>query len=127
MDFLTYGCIKAVLEKYADPIVTGIKSVARDEWEKFKVDFDVVFIDYINNAYNKYSKIKTLLYRTEPKYIYDFFEVPVLKKGYDKFIKADTTDDILNVSRHVIITGTGGIGKSTLMSICLLMNWKKKI
>lgn len=109
------GCFKKILEKYAEPIMKKVTGVAKDEWEKFKVDFDIAFIEYMNNSYDKYSKIKTILYRTEPKYIYDFFEVPFLELGHKKCFKAASVNDVLDISNFVIIQGTGGIGKSTLM------------
>jgi hypothetical protein len=80
MNIITTGIAKKVLEKYAEPIIKGIVSVSKQEWEKFKVDFDITFSKYLENSYDKYNKIKTILYRTEPKYIYDFFVVPSLKK-----------------------------------------------
>lgn len=69
MDF-SEGCFKAILENYVNPITTYLVNVPKDAWEKFKVDFGIVFSKYTKNAYNKYSRIKTILYRTEPKYIY---------------------------------------------------------
>lgn len=109
------GSIKAILEKYADPIIESIGKKAKDEWEKFKVDFDFAFIKYLKNTYQKYSKIKTILYKTEPQFIYDFFEVPYLKKGSDEVIKAESVNNITDISNFIIIQGIGGIGKSTLM------------
>ena len=82
MDFIS-GFIKAILEKYADPMVEKLKDFAKDEWEKFKIDSDIIFLKYLENSYEKYSKIKTILYRTEPKYIYDFFEIPFLEKEHN--------------------------------------------
>lgn len=115
MDTLVTGCLKIILEQYAEPMIKGIVQLSKDEWEKFKIDFDIVFIEYVKNAYEKYSKIKTLLYRTEPKFIYDFFEVPTLMKNEHKYFDVDNVDDIINISKYIIIQGTGGIGKSTLM------------
>lgn len=110
------GCVKIILEKYVDPVLKGISRKAREEWEHFKVDFDIAFIQYLKNSYSKYSKIKTILYKTEPQFIYDFFEVPFLKRGKNnKRIKAESINDILNISNFIIIQGMGGIGKSTLM------------
>ena len=109
------GSIKAILEKYADPIIESIGKKAKDEWEKFKVDFDFAFIKYLKNTYQKYSKIKTILYKTEPQFIYDFFEVPYLKKGSNEVIKAESVNNITEISNFIIIQGIGGIGKSTLM------------
>ena len=56
MDILALGGVKKILGKYADPIINKIAEISKGEWEKFKVDFDLAFIEYINNAYEKYSK-----------------------------------------------------------------------
>lgn len=86
----------------------------------------LVFNSYIKNSYNKYSKIKTILYRTEPKYIYDFFEVPILKKENNCFIHTDDVNNILDISHFVIIQGIGGIGKSTLLKHLFINELKKR-
>ena len=91
------GCIKAILEKYADPILDKIAKLGHSEWEKFKIDFDIAFIKYLKNSTEKYGKIKTILYRTEPKYIYDFFECPNLRKDRGTLIKGDSVDNVLNI------------------------------
>lgn len=126
MDILALGGVKKILEKYADPIINKIAEISKGEWEKFKVDFDLAFIEYINNAYEKYSKIKTILYRTEPKYIYDFFEIPFLQKSHSEEFAVDSVDNILDISNFVIIQGTGGIGKSTLMKHLFINELEKK-
>ena len=72
MDFLQVKFAVKLLEKFAEPLIKKISEISLVEWEKFKVDFDLAFSTYTENAYQKYSKIKTILYRTEPKYIYDF-------------------------------------------------------
>ena len=126
MDILALGGVKKILGKYADPIINKIAEISKGEWEKFKVDFDLAFIEYINNAYEKYSKIKTILYRTEPKYIYDFFEIPFLQKSHSEEFAVDSVDNILDISNFVIIQGTGGIGKSTLMKHLFINELEKK-
>lgn len=125
-DNLFTGCIKGILEKYADPIIKGIIHIGKDEWEKFKVDFDIAFINYLKNSMDKYGKIKTILYRTEPKYIYDFFECPNLQKEKGIIIKGDSIDNILDISHFIIIQGTGGIGKSTFLKHLFMDEVTKK-
>jgi len=115
MVLIEEGIAKAVLEKYAEPIVKGIAKLSKNEWEKFKIDFDVTFFRYLKKSYEKYSKIKTILCRTEPKYIYDFFECPSISKGTTIVFEPLNVNSILEVSNFVIIQGTGGIGKSILM------------
>lgn len=126
MDILFTGCITGILEKYADPILKKAVEISKDEWEKFKVDFDISFRDYLKNSYDKYSRIKTILYRTEPKYIYDFFEIPFLKKERNNGFKANDANSVLNISNFVIIQGTGGIGKSTLMKHLFINELEQK-
>lgn len=126
MEILSMGCFKTILEKYAEPVVRKIIELSKDEWEKFKVDFDIAFTEYTQNSYDKYSKIKTVLYRTEPKNIYDFFEVPFLKIDHKGIFKANSVNRILDISNFVIIQGTGGIGKSTLMKHLFINELEKK-
>ena len=70
-----------IFDKYIMPLAKIVTSFGKNQWEKFKIDFDLVFKEYINNSYLKYSRIKTLLYRTEPKYIYDFSKCHILIKN----------------------------------------------
>ena len=63
----------------------------------------------------KYCKIKTILYKTEPQYIYDFFESPILLKKSNILVNTENINTILDISNFIIIQGTGGIGKSTLL------------
>lgn len=120
------GFAKAALEKYAEPITRGLVGIAKKEWDKFTVDFDLVFSKYLKKAEEKYSKVKTILYRTEPKYIYNFFECPTLMKGRMKRINGNDVNNILDESHFVILQGTGGIGKSTLLKHLFLNELTKK-
>lgn len=120
------GTAKAILEKYADPIIKGITDFGKGEWEKFKIDFDISFINYLEKSFEKYSKVKTILYRTEPKYIYDFFVCPNLRKGNFEIVDGTSIDNILCISNFIIIQGTGGIGKSTFLKHLFVNELSKK-
>ena len=120
------GTAKAILEKYADPIIKGITDFGKGEWEKFKIDFDISFINYLEKSFEKYSKVKTILYRTEPKYIYDFFVCPNLRKGDFEIVDGTSIDNILCISNFIIIQGTGGIGKSTFLKHLFVKELSKK-
>lgn len=115
MDFLQGKFAIKLLEKFAEPLIKKISEISLVEWEKFKVDFDLAFSTYTENAYQKYSKIKTILYRTEPKYIYDFFQIPALKRSNASPFLANTIEDVTGLSHFLLLSGSGGIGKSTLM------------
>ena len=86
------------------PYLKKLHGLAKDEIEKIKIDWNQSFKNYLSCSFDKYSRIKTLLFKTEPKNLYDFFESPTLSiKG--KFFTTDCVKTILNESRFVIIKG----------------------
>ncbi len=107
-----------------EDISKTVKINKKDFTNKFSIKYNKAFKEYLKKAYNKYSKIKTLLYKTEPKYLYDFFECNNLKYD-DKQIDPIDINNILNISNFLIIKGTGGIGKSTLMKHLFLNELEK--
>ncbi|WP_303806068.1 NACHT domain-containing NTPase [Ruminococcus flavefaciens] len=107
--------ISSVLQKKKKDIIAKAGEILKNEWEKIKVDTDLVFRNYLKNSYDKYSKIKTILCLSEPQYIYKIFESPNLKRNWNEYIDSSDIDNILDLSHFFIIKGNGGIGKSTLM------------
>lgn len=107
--------VTTIIKKFYKPLSKKILEISKEEWEKFQIDFNFVFTKYLDKSYEKYCKIKTILYKTEPQYIYDFFEAPVLLKKPQNLISTDNVNNILDISKFIIIQGTGGIGKSTLL------------
>lgn len=86
------------------------------------------FTDYLENAKAKYSKIKTLLYNDQPRNFYDFYVcndiyqmIYVSKYTYRrKYISNASAELLAECSNFVIISGTGGLGKSMMMRHLLL-------
>lgn len=122
---LIVGSVKAILEKNSDTIAKKIIKIGKDEWEKFKIDFDISFKKYLENATEKYGMEKTVLNRTKPRYICDFFVYPNLQIGKDVFV-GDSINKILSISNFVIIQGGGGTGKSTFLRYLFLDEVSKK-
>lgn len=101
-----------------------IKDAATSGWKKVKKffrDLDAqsaiqcgdAYTTYLENTGGKYGKIKTLLYRRVPKGLYDFYEcIGVRCDGQD--FSAESVQNLLEVSNKILITGTGGSGKSIL-------------
>ena len=87
---------------------------AKDLIDKIKVECNFAFTEYLLKSYEKYSKIKTLIYKNEPKFLYDFFECNSLKFN-DKTIDSSTTANLFKLSHLILIRGSAGVGKSTLM------------
>lgn len=112
----TYLCLKSNLIEPA-----GLKTV------KQKPNIEL----YLKKAKEKYSTVKTLLYSDEPKPFYDFYVCNDIERkiavpgnfgtSYRIFTIGNVTvRSLSDCSRFVILSGTGGLGKSMMMRHLLL-------
>lgn len=115
----------AILDNYFSPIISKTTDKFKTLYNEAKINLAIPFQTYLTKSYEKYSKIKTIIYGIEPKRLYDFFEVPFLEKGSD-IIKPTTTKVLTDISKFLIIEGSGGIGKSTLMKHLFLSELELK-
>ena len=101
-----------------------IKSSINYGWEKVKgyfkdfeseldIEYRTAYTEYIRNTKDRLSKIKTIIYRRERKDLYSFYESTEVSFSGDR-IKVSDINNLLNIDRKIIVTGTGGIGKSIL-------------
>lgn len=86
------------------------------------------YSEYLCNAYAKYNKMKTLMYSDAPREFYNFYVCnDITQKIYIKrytyrtiTIHAATAESLKNCSNFILISGTGGLGKSMMMRHLLL-------
>jgi hypothetical protein len=86
------------------------------------------FTEYLSNVADKYSRMKTLLYNDAPRDFYDFFvcsnvsqKIQIRQNTFKTKIIADATaNNLRSVSNFILLTGTGGLGKSMMMRHLLL-------
>ena len=107
-----------------DVTTTLIKDAISTGWDKVKkffkdldaqqaIQYNTAYTNYLANTYDKNGKIKTLIYRRVPKELYSFYEcIGVECDG--KIIDTSSITRLIEESNKIIITGTGGIGKSIL-------------
>lgn len=89
---------------------------------------DGEFEEYLKNAREKYGQLKTLLYNDAPRKFYDFYvcnnisqKVYIKKYTYITNIISNATAELLKgCSNFILISGTGGLGKSMMMRHLLL-------
>ena len=117
--------MNAIFDEYLSPLISKIANKLKITYNEVKIDLEIPFQAYLTKSYDKYSRIKTIIYGIEPKRLYDFFEVPFLEKGSD-IINPTTTRVLTSISKFLIIEGSGGIGKSTLMKHLFLSELELK-
>ncbi len=93
------------------------------------IEITVDYSEYLRKTKEKYGQMKTLLYNDQPKSFDDFYvcnnlgkkeRVPDKKYYRTVIIKDFSIDQIYRKYGFIIITGTGGLGKSMMMRHLLL-------
>lgn len=83
-----------------------------------------VYIKYLHNAYERYNKVRTLVTGNEPRNIIGekniYVQINVKNEARNKEVDTSTIEPLLNVSKNLIIRGTGGAGKSMLFRYLFL-------
>lgn len=85
-----------------------------DIQKKEEIDFGYAYENYLKYAKITHEKMKTLLYRHAAKDIYSFYECVGLNRNEDIIDTADI-NNVLKIGNKIIVTGTGGSGKSVMM------------
>jgi len=98
----------------AQTLYKKIANYMTDTQKKEEIDFGYAYENYLKYAKLTHEKIKTLLYRHEAKDIYSFYECVGLSRN-EKTINTSNINNVLKVGKRIIITGTGGSGKSVMM------------
>lgn len=81
---------------------------------KDEIRYGEAYEDYLRNTKNKYRKIKTLIYRHAPKELYSFYEcIGVFYNGEN--IDTSNINNLINKESKIVITGSGGMGKTILL------------
>lgn len=118
VDSYVYGLGAKLLEAWAEKagelIFEKLKITYKNIVNKEKIDYGQAFEYYLEKAEKHISMSKTILYGQTPHHLYSFFECIGIA---DNEGSVDTNDinNVLSQGNKIIITGTGGIGKSMLM------------
>ena len=96
-------------------IYNKLKQMFHDLQFQTEEELGIVYQEYLQFTYEKYSTVKTLLYKNEGKFLYDFYEHVYLDDNNSDLIETTNTELIFEKTSNVILTGTGGIGKSMLV------------
>lgn len=91
-----------------------VRKFFKDIESKDEIRYGEAYEEYLRNTKNKYRKIKTLIYRHAPKELYSFYEcIGVHYNG--KTIDTSNINNLIDRENKIVITGSGGMGKSILL------------
>jgi hypothetical protein len=102
-----------LVRQFTAPVYEGAKLIGKDALGKLQVNLNTCFTKYLERNFDRYSKIKTLLYREMPVNIKDFYVRTDLSIGKDEKIKESAFIGEIEKNQRIIVTGTAGSGKST--------------
>lgn len=113
-----------LVEDSAKNAWNNIKKFFKDLDAKDSIRYKTAYEKYLGNTERNVSKIKTIIYRRAPKDLYSFYEcIGVSYNG--NTISTENINDILKIGNKIIVTGTGGVGKSILFKHLFLNTVKE--
>ena len=98
----------------AQTLYQKVRDYVTDIQKKEEIDFGYAYENYLKYAKTTHEKMKTLLYRHAAKDIYSFYKCVGLNRNEDIIDTADI-NNVLEIGNKIIVTGTGGSGKSVMM------------
>lgn len=116
---ITAEVISDLAKSSAKYVVQKLSKACKDVVIKDEIDFGFAFENYLTEAEGHISKAKTILYGQTPHDLYSFFVCMGIRNN-ENIIDTSNVNNILDIGNKLIITGTGGIGKSMLMRHCFL-------
>lgn len=95
-------------------VTKKLGKIYKDIINKEDINYGIAFEKYLLEAERHIGMAKTILYGQTPHYLYSFFEcMGITNKKC--IIDTSNVNNVLDIGNKIIITGTGGIGKSMLM------------
>lgn len=108
------NAVAKVVEDAALGMWNKVKNYFKEVSAHEQIELGYAYEEYLKNTIAKNSKIKTLIYRHVPKELYSFYEC--IGVEFDGgILDTKTINNILDVGNKIIISGTGGIGKTTML------------
>lgn len=107
---------KKTIGKVADSGLNAIFDFVKSRYGESQVKIGAVFDRYLDNANSRYNQIRTLTTGTTPRKIIGENSLYVrIGLNYNgQKIDTSSVDPLLQISKNILILGTGGVGKSML-------------
>jgi hypothetical protein len=110
------------LEKILSSTIAGVKGLT----SQVRARIDRTYRQYIERLLERYGKGKSFFVRTEAIPLYEFF-VPLDLTTQSRRLTTPTAANVFSLFSRVVLTGTGGSGKSMMMRHLLVSAIKEEI
>lgn len=121
-DTAAESAVKKFGEKAVDRGLNAIVDFVKGKYGEARVKIGTAFDRYLENASLRYNQIRTLATGTTPRKIIGenslYVSIGVNHNGEE--ISTETVNRMLEISKNILILGTGGVGKSMLMRYLFL-------
>ena len=105
-----------VIEHYCDKLLSAATDIMKGVRHEVRLRMRTAFKAYLTTTTDRCSKVKTILFPDTPRFLYDFYvPIDLVSSSTHTEIHNPTFSKVASVSNHVIISGTGGSGKSMTM------------
>ncbi|WNW11823.1 NACHT domain-containing protein [Pseudomonas sp. DTU_2021_1001937_2_SI_NGA_ILE_001] len=111
---ITSATIAAFVAKNFGKIVETAKATYTFADETIQIRLKTAYTDYLTNTAVKFSKSKSFFIRNQPTDLYDYY-VPIGIFCNSKFISEPDTENCLDSNKKIVISGSGGSGKTILI------------
>ena len=117
-DMIT-GVVTNLVEDGVKTLWNKVKKYFKDEDIKEDIDLGISYEKYLKQTQQKYGMIKTILYNKIPQPLLSFYVCAELIYDNEK-INSELVTNVTKIGNKIIITGTGGLGKSTMLKYFFL-------
>lgn len=116
------GAAVKTAEGVANRALDAIIGFTSKKYNEIKIDIGVAFERYLYNASNRYNKVRTLATGSDPRSIIgeDSIYVSIGVNHNESEVSTASVNNLLEISKDLLILGTGGVGKSMLMRYLFL-------
>jgi energy-coupling factor transporter ATP-binding protein EcfA2 len=119
--------LKTMLTEFSKEALKKSSSVFGTVRDEVKQLFDAGLLKYLDIQEKKVSKIKTLLHRHKPVFLYDIYtHLTLIEKTNNTRIFASSVNKVFWESNFITVLGDAGSGKSTLVKHLFLNTIEEK-
>lgn len=118
--------LEAAATAFIKEISSEIKGAYQGMTAEAKQFLELGLTDYIQNQYNRFKYVKTILRGNTPNYFYDVYH-PLNIKNHKHEAITTSIDSTFEKSNYITVIGEGGSGKSTLVKHLFLRALGEKL